>query len=90
MSTNSHRAQRDPERAPENPKVAIESYLLGMLQDENEVRIKARVIAEDLGLNSSQVGTTLAHWMDAGPEDLRIDSWGDTSTGRDTLWVISR
>jgi len=90
MSTNTHRAQQDPDRAPEHPKDAIESYLRGMLRSESEVRIKARVIAEDLWLNSSQVGTTLAHWMDDGPEDLSIDSWGDTSTGRDTLWVISR
>jgi len=90
MSTNSHKAQQDPERAPESPKSAIEGYLRGALRYDSQLQIKARSIAEDLGLNSSQVGTTLAHWMDDGPEGLAIDSWGDTSTGRDTLWVISR
>ena len=89
MSTNSHKAQQDPERAPEDAKSAIEGYLRGVLRYDSQLQIKARVIAEDLGLNSSQVGTTLAVWIDDAPDGLDIDSWGDRDRGRDTLWVIS-
>lgn len=90
MSTHSHKAEADPERAPDDPSTAIETYLRGAVRAEKTIRIKSRAIAADLGLDSRQVGMRLADWLDDPPEGLDVDTWGDTSTGHETLWVISR
>jgi len=89
MSMRGHKIETDPERAPDDPKAAIESHLRRSLRAEETLRIKSRMIAKNLGLNTSHVGTILRQWLDDPPAGIDVNSWGEPGTGRDTVWVIS-
>lgn len=89
MSLCGQRVERDPERAPDDPKAAVRASVADALAaTEPPLYIKAKEIARELGLHSSHVGGILGVWAKQDDAPFEIEPWGGRS--HDTLWVIER
>lgn len=87
MSLSTQRHAHDPDRAPDDPEAALEAYLRQELAaTDPPLHIKAKTIADALGLHSSHVGGLLGTWQTSADAPVTVSVWGGASHSR--LWVI--